>query len=98
MANTGHVTCRIYGQAFGTPPFQNDAGTQSQFSNFKAFPVAPLANINTDNANLWPLVTGFWTGAFYVYSVIEQAPTGLNQPTIKLATDTSVSTLASSGT
>ena len=98
MALSREVLVRVYGEAFGSPPFQNETGTQSTFANFKQYPLAPLTSVNVEGATLWPLVSGFWTGAFYVYSVIEQPPTGLNQPARKLATDTSVSTMRSSGT
>jgi len=98
MAASREVLVRVYGEGFGQPPFQNADGTQSAFSNFKQYPAAPLTSVNLEGANVWPLVTGFWTGAFYVYSVIVQPPTGLNQPSIKLATDTSVATIRSSAT
>lgn len=96
MAITQHVTTRIYGQVFGSAPFQNAAGA-SAFSNVKPYPAPPLASVAVAGANLWPLPNGILVGNFYVYSVIELPPAGLNQPTVKLATDTSVTNLVSSG-
>lgn len=98
MALINHITCRVYGEAFGSPPFQNEAGTQSAIDRFKQYPVAPLASVNLNNATIWPLVTGFWTGAFYVYSIIEQVATGTNHNTVKLATDMSTTNIIANGT
>lgn len=99
MAITQHVTTRIYGQVFGTPPFQNAAG-QAAFSNTKPFTVAPNASIALTGAHIWSLSNGVQMGPnnFYVYSVIELPPAGLNQPSVKLASDQSVTTLTTNAT
>ena len=99
MALTGHTAAtRIYGQVFGTAPFTNPAGTQSYFANVKPFPNAPLSYIQLANTTIWPLPTGYLVGNSYVYSVLELTPTGLNQPSIKLASDQSAATIASNAT
>jgi len=99
MAITAHVTTRIYGEVFGSPPFQNADGTQSTVSNIKQYPVAPLASIAvTPSVNLWPLVSGLQVGNFYCYSIIEIPPSGTNHSSIKLATDTSVTALIAAAT
>lgn len=98
MAITGHVTTRVYGEVFGSPPFQNASG-QAAFSNFKNYPIAPLTSVQLGNATLWPLQNGYQTpGGTYVYSVIEIQASGLNVESTKLATDTSVTNLTSSAT
>lgn len=99
MSLSLHVLCRVYGQVFGTPPFQNSAGAAA-LTNVKPFPVAPNTQIPMNTATLWPLANGVQMGPnnYYVYSIIELPPTGLNQQTVKLATDKSVTTLASDAT
>lgn len=99
MAITAHVTTRVYGIITGQPPFQNAAG-QAAVSSFKEYPIAPLASLAvTPGVNLWPLQNGLRTSnGYYVYSILEFPPSGLNQPAIKLATDKSVTTLISDAT
>lgn len=97
MAITGHVTTRVYGQVFGTPPFQNSAGA-AVFSNVKPYPAPPLAGVTLDGANIWPLANGVLVGNSYVYSVIELPPTGLNVEGVKLACKDSASTLITNAT
>lgn len=93
MALSGHTLCRIYGIVQGNVPFQNAAG-QASFSNVKAFPVAPNTYLPTAAMNIWPLANGVLVGNTYVYSVLELLPTGLNQPSIKFATDQSATSVA----
>lgn len=99
MAITAHVTTRIYGIVTGQPPFQNASG-QAAVSSFKQYPTAPLASIAvTPGANLWPLANGLPVGnGYFVYSIIEIPPQGLNQPAVKLATDQSVTALIAAAT
>lgn len=98
MAILQHVTTRIYGIITGQPPFQNAAGTAA-VSSFKQYPVAPLTSIATAGVNLWPLANGLQTlNGYYVYTILEIPPSGLNQPSVKLATDQSVTTLVSVAT
>lgn len=92
MAISGHVTTRVYGQIFGTPPFQNASG-QAAFDNSKPYPAPPLTSVNIQGANIWPLANGVTVGNSYVYAVIELPPTGLNVNGVKLATSDSATTL-----
>jgi len=92
MAISGHVTTRVYGQVFGTPPFQNASGV-AVFDNSKNYPAPPLTSVNIQGANIWPLANGVMVGNSYVYAVIEQPPTGLNVNGVKLATSDSATTL-----
>lgn len=94
MALSLHTVTRIYGQVFGTPPFQNAAGAAA-FTNVKPFPVAPITYVPTNSLTIWPLQNGVLVGTTYVYSVLELPPTGLNQPSVKLACDQSASAVAS---
>lgn len=93
MALSLHTLCRVYGQVFGTPPFQNAAGAAA-FTNTKPFPVAPLTYVPTNALTIWPLANGVLVGNTYVYSVLELPPTGLNQPSVKLACDQSATAVA----
>lgn len=97
MAILGHVTTRVYGQVFGTPPFQNSAGAAA-VTNIKPFPAPPIASVALDGANIWPLANGVWSGNAYVYAVIELPPTGLNQEGVQLATFDSATTLITNAT
>lgn len=97
MAITAHVTARVYGEVFGSPPFQNASG-QASVSNVKDYPIAPLTSIPTTGVTLWPLQNGLQVGNFYCYSIIELPPSGLNVNSVKLATDMSVTNLNSSAT
>lgn len=97
MAITGHVTTRVYGQVFGTPPFQNAAGAAA-FSNVKEYPAPPLATVTLQGANIWPLANGVLVGNSYVYSVIEMPPSGLNQPSVKLACKDSATVIVANAT
>lgn len=93
MALSLHILTRIYGQVFGTPPFENAAGTAA-FANVKPFPVAPLTYIPANTTTIWPLANGVLVGNTYVYSVLELPASGLNQPSVKLATDQSAVNVA----
>lgn len=97
MAITGHVTTRVYGQIFGTPPFQNASGAAA-VTNTKDFPAPPIASVNLTGANIWPLANGILVGNSYVYAVIELPPTGLNTDGVKLATWDSATTLITNAT
>lgn len=92
MAITGHVTTRVYGKVFGTPPFQTAAGVAA-FSDVDVYPAPPLTTVAISNATIWPLANGVLVGNSYVYSVIEVPPAGLNQQGVKLACKDSATTL-----
>jgi len=99
MAAAAHVSINVYGIAFGEPPFQNKAGNTA-FSQDKIFPRSGVVSIPTDQVLYHPLYNGYQvknlTGTFYVYSVIEVLPTGLNVHPTKYLSDQSVATLATS--
>lgn len=94
MAIAAHVLCRVYGEVFGSPPFENGSGVAA-ITNIKEYPIAPNTYIPTANLTIWPLQNGVSVGnGYYVYSVLELPPTGLNVNSVKLATDQSAATLA----
>lgn len=93
MAAAAHFTTRIYGEVFGAEPFQ-DADGATAFSRVKDYPVAPLVSLPTEGTQFWALPNGYRVSNFYVYSVIEVAPTGLNVHSTKYVTDTSTAALA----
>jgi len=99
MAAAAHVSINVYGLAFGSVPFQNKDGNTA-FDNTKIFPRSGVVSIPTDQVLYHPLYNGYQvknlTGTFYVYSVIEVLPTGLNVHPDKYLSDQSVATLATS--
>lgn len=100
MALSLHALCRVYGEVFGSPPFETSAGVTA-FSRVKNYPIAPNTYLPMTNATIWPLPNGFNIGtnvAYYVYSVVELPPTGLNQPSTKYVTDQLAATLAAAAT
>lgn len=96
MALSLHALVRVYGEVLSNPPFENAAGT-AVLTSTKPYPVAPLTYIPTNQLTIWPLANGVQMGpnGFYVYSVLELPPTGLNVHSVKLATDQAASTVAS---
>jgi len=96
MALSLHTVCRIYGEVFGNPPFQNAAGAAA-LTNTKPYPVAPMTYVPTNELTIWPLANGVQMGSnnFYVYSILELPPTGTNHNSVKLATDQLASAVAS---
>lgn len=97
MSLTLHVATRIYGAVRGFPPFEDKTGA-TYFTKVYPYPSAPLAYIPTNPLTIWPLPNGTLIGNTYVYSVLELPSQGLNQESIKLATDTTATNLASSAT
>lgn len=97
MAAAAHVTINLYGIAFGEVPFQDGSGNAA-FSNVKAFPKSLASSIPTTGVSYHPLQNGYpvtnTVGTFYMYSVIEVAPSGLNVHPTKYLTDEGVSSLA----
>jgi len=96
MALSLHTVCRIYGEVFGSPPFENASGAAA-FTNTKPYPVAPMAYVPTNDLTIWPLANGVQMGpnGYYVYAILELPPTGANHNSVKLATDQSASAVAS---
>lgn len=99
MAAAAHVSVNVYGLAFGSVPFQNKSGNTA-FEDLRVFPRSGVVSIPTDQVLYHPLYNGYQvknlTGTFYVYSVIEVLPTGLNVHPTKYVSDQSVATLATS--
>lgn len=98
MAILNHITTRVYGLVFGQPPFQNSAGVAA-VDTFKNYPIAPLTSVPTTGVTFWPLTNGLQTvSGYYVYTIMELPPTGLNVNSVKLATDQSVTSILSNAT
>lgn len=98
MGILNHITTRVYGIVTGVAPFENAAGAAA-VSSFKAYPIAPMASVPTTGVTFWPLANGLQTvSGYYVYTIMEIPPTGLNQQPIKLATDQSVTNIISNAT
>lgn len=97
MAAAAHVSVSIYGIVEGNAPFQNDAGATA-FSRVKEFPKPGVVSFPTTGTSFHPLQNGFpvnnLDGQFYVYSVIEVLPSGLNTHGVKYVSDMDVATLA----
>lgn len=93
MAAAAHFSAQIYGQVFGTPPFQNASGAAA-FTDTKPYPVAATASFPTSGTVIWPLNNGIIVGGTYVYSVIEVQAVGTNHNSDKYASPTAAATLA----
>lgn len=97
MAANAHVTVNVYGIVEGQPPFMDATGATS-FSNDKVFPTATTISLPTSQVAFHKLPNGFpvtnLNGTFYVYSVIERFPSGLNQHPVKYISDESAASLA----
>lgn len=93
MAAAAHVSARVYGEIHGTQPFQNKAGAAA-FDLVKPWPTPQIVSFPTDSTTFTPLSNGVFVSNFYVYSVIEVAPSGLNVHGSKYVTDTAAATLA----
>jgi hypothetical protein len=97
MAAAAHVSVSLYGIVEGNAPFQDATGATA-FSRLKEFPKPGVASLPTTGTVFHPLQNGYpvttLNGNFYVYSVIEVQPTGLNTHGVKYVSDMSVATLA----
>lgn len=82
-----HFSTRIYGEIQGAPPFDS-------ISRVISYDNASIVSFANSENTFYPLPSGqqMASGA-YVYSVIIQAPTGLNVHGAKLVTDTAVTAL-----
>ena len=99
MAISAHVLARIYGEVQSLPPFENASGV-AVLTSTKPYPVAPNAYLPTTGVMIWPLANGVQMGPnnFYVYSVIEVPPAGLNVHPKRFATDKTAAQLATDAT
>lgn len=99
MAAAAHFSASLYAIAEGNVPFQ-DASGNTAFSRVKEFPRSGVASLPTVGTEFYPLRNGFpvtnLSGTFYMYSVIEVQPTGLNVHGVKYLCNDSVATLATS--
>lgn len=92
MAAAAHVTAWIYGMIHGGPPYTGS----SPFARQIDFPTPVQMSFDTANTIFHPTSQGIRFGSNYVYSIIEQPASGLNQPSTKYAAGESVATLATS--
>ncbi len=90
MAAAAHVTANIYGTIQGAPPYigANPFARQDTWSRAQAM------SFSTEGTTFYPTTQGIRFGSNYVYSIIEVAPTGLNQQPTCYGAGESVATLA----
>lgn len=92
MAAAAHFNAFVYGMVHGGPPYR---GT-NPFARQINFTAGVVMSFPTEGTVFHPTSTGVRFGSNYVYSVIEVAPSGLNQQSEKYAAGESVATLATS--
>lgn len=90
MAAAAHVSTLIYGTIQGQPPYIG----ATPFANQKSFSQPVSMSFPTAGTIFHPTTQGIKFGNYYVYSIVEVAPTGLNQPSTKYGSSDSVATLA----
>ncbi len=83
------VTAQVYGQIQGAPPY---IGSQP-FARQDTYSQPVQMAFSTDSVKFWPTTQGIRFGNYYAYSIIEVAPSGLNQPSAKFASGSSVAQL-----
>lgn len=87
---SNRVTAIVYGTVQGAPPYigANPFARQDSWSQ-------PLEmSFPTLGTTFHPTTQGIRFGNYYVYSIIEVFPQGLNQPSTKFGTSSSVAALA----
>lgn len=84
-----NVTTWVYGMVQGGPPYRG----ADPFARQITFPSQVRMAFSTDNVIFHPTSQGVRFGNNYVYSIIEVAPSGLNQQSDKYASSDSVATL-----
>lgn len=90
MAAAAHFTTWVYGMVQGAPPYRGS----DPFARQITFPSQVSMSFPTEGTIFHPTQTGVRFGNNYVYSIIEVAPTGLNQLSQKYASSDTVATLA----
>lgn len=90
MAAAAHVTAFVYGTIQGNPPYIGS----NPFSNQFTWSRGVQMSFPTTGTTFSPTTQGIRFGSNYVYSIIEVAPSGLNQQSTKFAAGESVATLA----
>lgn len=97
MAINAHLQANVYGIVEGPAPFQDAAGL-TKFSREQIFPKPGVVSFPTSAVTIHPLPNGHQVsnlnGNFYVYSVIEVQPSGLNVHGTKYISDESAASLA----
>ena len=93
MAAAAHISARIYGEIEGNLPYQDATGLTA-FSRIKPWPSPKVVSFPTNTTTYTTLNNGVLVSNSYVYSVIEEIPSGLNTHGKKYVTDTSAATLA----
>jgi hypothetical protein len=84
-----NVTTWIYGQVQGAPPYIG----ATPFARQDTFSTPQRMAFSVANTKFWPTSQGIRFGNYYVYSIVEVAPTGLNQQSTKFGSGDSVATL-----
>lgn len=92
MAAAAHFTTWVYGMVQGGPPYRGS----DPFARQITFPAQVQMSFPTEGTIFHPTSQGVSFGNYYVYSIIEVTPGGLNQPSQKYASGDSVATLATS--
>lgn len=92
-----HFQAGIYGEVEGNSPFQ-DASGNTAFSRDKVYPRSGVKSFSTAQTVIHPLNNGFQvtnlSGSFYMYSIVEVLPSGLNTHSDKFLSNDSAATLA----
>ena len=95
MAEASHVTSGIYGQVFCKPPYIGETSNDA-FARLVEWDSPVQMSFPTGQTVFHPVSPGQQVGnsSNYIYSVIEQVPSGLNVDGPKYASNQSVATLA----
>lgn len=91
---SARATTYIYGEVWGGPPYIGS----DPFARQTAYSTPQRMSFPTAQTNFWPLSQGIRFGNYYAYSIVEEPPTGLNQPSKKFASGDSVATLVTGST
>ena len=86
---SARVSANVYGIIQGGPPYRGS----DPFSRQITFPSMVVMSFPTANTIFHPTTQGVRFGNYYVYSIIEEPASGLNQQSVKYAASNSVATL-----